>query len=79
MALGYTDEMRKAFHAIPAPKKFGVELIDNTFFLTVRIDEKAFLYLTHDEKMEAFEYVIKVQKALEASGAVVQVVRKPLK
>lgn len=79
MALGYTDEMRKAFHAITAPKKFGVELIDNTYFITVRIDEKAFLYLSHDEKMEAFEYIIKVQKALEAAGAVVQVVRKPLK
>jgi hypothetical protein len=79
MALGYTDEMRKAFHAIPAPKGFGVDLIDNTYFITIRIDEKAFLYLSHDQKMEAFEYVIKVQKALEASGAVVQVVRKPLK
>jgi len=79
MALGYTDEMRRAFHNIPAPKNFGVELIDNTYFITVRIDEKAFLYLSHDEKIAAFEYIIKVQKALEESGAVVQVVRKPLK
>lgn len=79
MSLGYTDEMRRAFHNIPTPKGFGVELIDNTYFITVRIDEKAFIYLSHDQKMEAFEYVIKVQKALEAAGAVVQVVRKPLK
>jgi hypothetical protein len=74
----YTHEMRRVFHSIPAPKGFGVDLIDNTYFLTVRIDEKAFLYLTHDQKMEAIEYVIKVQKALEDAGAVVQVVRKPL-
>jgi len=79
MALGYTDEMRRAFHNIAAPKGFGVELIDNTYFITVRIDEKAFLYLSHDQKIEAFEYIIKVQKALEEAGAVVQVVRKPLK
>jgi hypothetical protein len=79
MALGYTDEMRKAFHSITVPKGFGVDLIDNTYFLTVRIDEKAFLYLSHDQKIEAFEYIIKVQKALEEAGAVVQVVRKPLK
>jgi hypothetical protein len=79
MALGYTDEMRSAFHSIEVPKGFGVELIDNTYFITVRIDEKSFLYLSHDQKIAAFEYIIKVQKALEEAGAVVQVVRKPLK
>jgi len=75
----YTDEMRRAFHSVTAPKGFSVDLIDNEFFITVRVDELTMFNLSHDEKMEAFEYIIKVKKALEGSGAVVEVVRKALK
>jgi hypothetical protein len=75
----YTDAMRMAFHSVTAPKGFFVDLIDNEYFITVRVDELAMVRLTHEEKMEAFEYIIKVKKALEDAGAVVEVMRKALK
>lgn len=75
----YTDAMRMAFHSVPAPKGFSVDLIDNEYFVTVRVDEKNMITLSHDQKMEAFEYIIKVKKALEDAGAVVEVMRKALK
>ena len=75
----YTDAMRMAFHSIPAVKGLAVDLIDNEYFITVRIDEKQMVALSHDQKMEAFEYIIKVKKALEDAGAVVEVMRKALK
>jgi hypothetical protein len=78
MSLAYTDEMRRAFHSITPPKGFGVELIDNEFFLTIRADEKQFFHLTHDEKIEAAMYLNRLKKALEQEGAIVQVVRKAL-
>jgi hypothetical protein len=75
----YTDNMRKAFHSISAPKNFTISLIDNEHFLTIKLDERSFLTLTHDEKMEAVKYVTLVKKALEMEGAIVLVTRKPLK
>jgi hypothetical protein len=75
----YTDEMRRAFHSVTAPKGFSVDLIDNEFFITVRVDEVVMFNLLHEQKIEAFEYIIKVKKALEDAGAVVEVVRKALK
>ena len=75
----YTDEMKMAFHSVRAPKGFSVDLIDNEYFITVRIDELEFVILSHDQKIEAFEYIIKVKKALEDAGAVVEVMRKALK
>jgi hypothetical protein len=75
----YTDEMRRAFHSVTAPKGFSVDLIDNEYFITVRVDELKFFRLSHDQKMEAFEYLIKVKNALEDSGAVVEIMRKALK
>ena len=75
----YTDNMRRAFHSIPAPKNFVISLIDNEHFLTIKLDEKSFLPLTHDEKMEAVKYGTLVKKALEMEGAVVLVTREPLK
>jgi hypothetical protein len=74
----YTPEMRRAFHSVLPPKKFYVDLIDNEFFVTIRIDEKLMFSLPHDDKLAAFEYVLKVKKALEAEGAIVHVVRKAL-
>ncbi len=76
--MGYTEEQRRAFHSIIPPKGFGVELIDNEFFLTIRADEKQFLHLSHDEKIDAAMYLNRLKKALEQEGAIVQVVRKAL-
>jgi len=75
----YTDNMRRAFHSIPAPKKYAISLIDNEHFLTIKLYERSFLPLTHDEKIEAVKYVTLVKKALEMEGAVVLVTRESLK
>ena len=75
----YTDNVHRAFHSIPAPKNFAISIIDNDHFLTIKLDERAFLPLTHDEKLEAVKYVTLVKKALEMEGAVVLVTRQPLK
>lgn len=75
----YTDKMRKIVHSIPAPKGFGVQIIDNEHFLTVKLDEKKFLQMVHDEKISALQYVVKLKKALEDCGAVVLVTREAVK
>ena len=75
----YTDKMRMAFHSITAPKNFGVSLIDNENFLTIKLDERSFIKMNHDEKLEAIKYVSMVKKALEMEGAIVLVTREPLK
>lgn len=67
-----------AFHSIPAPKKFAVSIIDNEHFLAIKLDERSFLHLTHDEKIEAIKYVTLIKKALEMEGAIVLVTREPL-
>ena len=75
----YTDKMRMAFHSIPYPKNFGVTLIDNETFITIKLDEKSFMRMTHDQKLDAVKYVSMVKKALEMEGAIVLVTREPLK
>jgi hypothetical protein len=75
----YTDKMRMAFHSVTAPKNFGVSLIDNDTFLTIKLDERSFIRMTHDEKLEAIKYVSMVKRALEMEGAIVLVTREPLK
>ena len=75
----YTDKMRMAFHSIPAPKNFGVSLIDNETFLTIKLDERSFIRMTHDEKLDAVKYVSMVKNALEMEGAIVLVTREPLR
>ena len=75
----YTDKMRMAFHSVTAPKNFGVSLIDNDTFLTIKLDERSFVRMTHDEKLNAVKYVSIVKKALEMEGAIVLVTREPLK
>lgn len=71
----YTDMMKRAFHSIPAPRGFYVDVIDNEHFITLRINEKVFMNLLHDEKIQALQYVIKVKEALEQNGAIVMIVR----
>jgi hypothetical protein len=75
----YTDIMRKAFHSITPPKNFVISIIDNEHFLTIKLDEKQFLYMVHDQKISAIRYVAKVKKALEDCGAIVLVTREPIK
>ena len=75
----YTDSMRKAFHSIIPPKGFGVEIIDNEHFLTVKLDERKFLHMGHDDKISALQYVVKIKKALEINGAIVLVTREAVK
>lgn len=72
----YTDKMRHAFRSIYAPKNFSVDIIDNDSFLTVRANEKQFINLGHDDKIQAVQYMINVKKALEYEGAIVLLVRK---
>ncbi len=75
----YTDQMRRIVHNIKPPKGFGIEIIDNDHFLTVKLDEKKFLSMGHDDKISALQYVVKLKKALEDCGAIVLVTREALK
>jgi len=75
----YTLDMRRAFHSIIPPKGFGVEIIDNEHFLTIKLDEYKFIKMLHDEKIEALKYVVQIKKALEMNGAIVLVTREALK
>jgi len=75
----YTDSMRRAVHSIVAPKNFGVSIIDNEAFLTIKLDEYDFIAMGHDEKIEALQYVVQLKKALEMEGAIVMVTREAIK
>jgi hypothetical protein len=75
----YTDSMRIAFHSILPPKGFKVQVIDNDFFLTVKLDERQFIRMVHDEKIQALQYVVNIKKALEMNGAIVLITREALK
>lgn len=72
----YTEAMRMAFHSITPPKNFGVQLIDNDTFITVKAKEDVFMRLLDEEKRSAVEYMVKVKKALEDNGAIVLLVRE---
>ena len=71
--------MRRAVHSITPPKGFGIEIIDNEHFLTVKLDERKFLHMGHDDKISALQYVVKIKKALEINGAIVLVTREAVK
>jgi hypothetical protein len=75
----YTDSMKRAFHAVKSPKGFSVQLIDNDHFLTIKLDERHFAGLLHDEKIAALQYVVQLKNALEMEGAIVLVTREVLK
>lgn len=72
----YTDAMKRAFHSIAPPKNFGVQLIDNDNFITIKAKEEVFMRLTDEDKRGAIEYMIRVKKALEDNGAIVLIVRE---
>ena len=71
--------MKRAFHAVQAPKGFSVQLIDNDHFLTIKLDERHFAGLLHDEKIAALQYVVQLKNALEMEGAIILVTREALK
>ena len=75
----YTDQMRRAFHSIEAPKGFSVELIDNDHFLTIKLNEKKFARMIYEEKIRALQYIVQLKKALEMEGAIVLVTREAIK
>lgn len=74
----YTDAMKTAVHSLShyAPKGFGLTIIDNDHFLTVKANEKEFMSLYDEDKRRAVEYMIRVKKALEDTGAIVLLVRE---
>ena len=74
----YRDAMKRAVRSITAPQGFGVDIIDNEHFITVRADENKFMQLFDRDKRLAVEYMVRVKKALESEGAIVLLVRKPL-
>ena len=75
----YTDSMRRVVHNLQAPKGFGVNIIDNDHFLTIKLDEKQFAKMFHDEKIKALQYVVNLKNALEQNGAIVLVTREAIK
>lgn len=72
----YTENMKIAFHSLTPPKNFGVQIIDNDNFLTIKAKEDIFMRLLDEEKRAAIEYMIRVKKALEDNGAIVLLVRE---
>lgn len=72
----YTDAMKMAFHSIVPPKNFGVQLVDNEHFITIKAKEDVFMRLLDEEKRAAIEYMVRVKKALEDNGAIVLIVRE---
>lgn len=70
--------MKRAVHSITVPKDFGISIIDNDSFLTIKLNEEDFIYMMHDEKIKAVQYVAKVKDALEQNGAIVLVTREAL-
>lgn len=74
----YTNNMRRAFHSVQPPKGFSIELIDNEHFLTIKLDEKHFAGMAHDDKIAALQYTLQLKKALEMEGAIVLVTREAL-
>ncbi len=72
----YTDAMRMAFHSITPPKGFGVQLVDNDNFITIKAKEEVFMRLLDEDKRSAVEYMVRVKKALEDNGAIVLLVRE---
>ena len=67
--------MKRAVRSLTPPQGFGVDIIDNEHFITVRADEAKFMKLFDRDKRLAVEYMVKVKKALEENGAIVMLVR----
>jgi hypothetical protein len=76
----YTPEMARAFRSITPPPTFTVDVVEHVVegmsFLEIVCDERKFVSLVDDEKRGAVEYMIRVKKALEDNGALVQLTRR---
>lgn len=72
----YTDAMARAFRSITPPPNFGVQVIDNEHFISVKAKEEIFMRLDYDGKLAAIEYMVRVKKALEDNGAIVLLTRE---
>lgn len=76
----YTPEMARAFRSITPPPTFTVDIVEHVVegmsFLEIVCDERKFVSLLDDEKRGAVEYMIRVKKALEDNGALVQLTRR---
>jgi hypothetical protein len=76
----YTLEMKRAFRSITPPPNFEVELyehnVEGLFFIEIVADEYKFIKLLDEDKRSAVEYMIRVKKALEDNGAIVQLTRR---
>lgn len=75
----YTNEMKRAFRSLDShcPKGFSVQIVDNDYFLTVIAKEDVFMRLPSiEEKVKAVEYMIKIKKAFEMHGAIVEIMRE---
>lgn len=76
----YDDRMQRAFASLQwhCPKGFGVDLIDNNDFITVRMDSHKLFKLSDRDKRKALEYTVRVKEAFEDLGAVVIITRTPI-
>lgn len=74
----YTHMMKSAVRSLDAycPKGFGIEILDNGQFITIRAKERSFMALLDEDKRRAVEYLAKVKNALELNGAIVLIVRE---
>lgn len=72
----YTDRMRQIVHSLDKPKGFGLTIMDNEHFLVVIADELDLERLSHDDKIFAAQYMIRVKKVLEEEGAIVMLTRR---
>lgn len=74
----YTNQMRAAVRSLDnhAPKGFTVSILDHEYFITVRASEKVFMSLLDEDKRRAFDYMVKLKKALEDCGAIVLLERE---
>lgn len=71
----YTEEMAQAFHTIPAPQGFAVDLYDNEQWITVVIDPNNLVDKTEEELSEIVNYINKIKLTLEEKGAYVLITR----
>lgn len=72
----YTDEMAKAFHAITPPANFSLTLIDFDKWINIVVDTDQLMALSDENRVLAAQYTIDVAHALDAEGAIVQIVRE---
>ena len=72
--------MKMASHQVKLtqPPKAKYTITDNEDFLVLKIDSEALYKMSHDEKIQAVQWFIKLQKALEQEGAIVIIVRTPI-